>query len=177
MLIPIRHLALVGLLVAVPVSAWAIAYRPMNIAVHDVAEEIRVRTTSLSHYDEVNSQYRELKQITKSLQQATSLAKARIPHQHGADLWLDSASKEAQELGLTVKSVTTAGERTVGDYKILPVDLIVAGSFEGLYNLLQHLERMNRISRVDKMSIHRIEDDFVEARVVIELIFSPGEES
>ncbi len=177
MFIPIRHLALVGLLVAVPVSAWAIAYHPMNSAVHDVAEEIRVRTTSLSHYDEVNSQYRVLKQITKSLQQATSLAKARIPHQHGADLWLDSASKEAQQLGMTVKSVTTAGERSVGDYKILPVDLIVAGSFESLYNLLQHLERMTRISRIDKMSIHRIEDDFVEARVVIELIFSPGDDS
>ena len=176
MFIPIRHLALVGLLVAVPVSAWAIAYRPMNSAVHDVAEEIRVRTTSLSHYDEVNSQYRELKQITKSLQQATSLAKARIPHQHGADLWLESASKEAQLLGMTVKSVTTAGERSEGEYKILPVDLIVVGTFESLYSLLQHLEGMERISRIDKMSVHRMEDDVVEARVVIELIFSPGDE-
>jgi Tfp pilus assembly protein PilO len=176
MFIPMKHLALVGLLVAVPVSAWAIAYRPMNSAVRHVAEEIKARTTSLSYYDEVNTQYRELKRISKSLQQATSLAKARIPQQHDADLWLEYASKEAQNLGMTVKSVTTAGERPEGEYKILPVDLVVVGTFESLYNLLQHLERIDRISRVDKMSIHRIEDDFVEARVVIELVFSPGDE-
>ena len=69
MKVPTRHLALVGLLIMVPISAWAIAYRPMNGAKRGVANEIQTRTSSLIHYEELNAQYRELRSLTKTLQQ------------------------------------------------------------------------------------------------------------
>jgi Tfp pilus assembly protein PilO len=177
MKIPTRHLALIGLLVAVPVSAWSIAYRPMNSAVHDVAEEIRMRTTALSHFDEINTQYRELKSLSKTLRKSMIQAENRIPLQHGADQWLESASDAALELGLLIRSVTTSGERIDGQYNILPVDLTVSGSFESVYGLIQHLEQMNRMTRVDRMTIHRLNEDEVEARIVIHLIFSAERDS
>jgi Tfp pilus assembly protein PilO len=176
MIIPIRHLALIGLLIAVPVSAWAIAYRPMNVAVRGVAEEIRSRTTAMTHFDEINSQYRELKEMTRNLSLSTEYAMNRIPSQSGADQWLQSASDEAHTLGLIVKSVTTSGERAEGPYNILPVDLIVTGTFESVYKLIQHLERMDRMTRIDRMSIQRIEGNRVDARLVIHLIFTSGGE-
>lgn len=172
MKVPTRHLALIGLLIAVPVSAWAIAYRPMNNAVHGVAEEIRLRTSNLSYVDEINTQYRELKSITKAINKSTTQAANRIPSQHDADQWLESASDAAQNLGLIVRSVTTSGERRDGEYNILPVDLTLSGSFESVYGLIQHLERMNRITRVDRMTIHRVNEEEVEARLIIHLIFS-----
>ena len=68
--------------------------------------------------------------------------------------------------------MTTSGERIDGQYNILPVDLTVSGSFESVYGLIQHLEQMNRMTRVDRMTIHRLNEDEVEARIVIHLIFS-----
>lgn len=177
MKVPTRHLALIGLLVAVPVSAWAIAYRPMNSAVHDVAEEIRVRTTALSHFEEINTQYRAHKLLSKTLHEATIQAENRIPLQHGADQWLESASDAASDLDLIVRSVTTSGERIDGQYNILPVDITVIGSFESVYGLIQHLEQMNRMTRVDRMSIHRVNKEQVEARIIIHLIFSAERDS
>ena len=177
MIIPTRHFLLVGLLIAVPVSAWAIAYRPMNKAVHGVAEEIRSRTTNLAHFEEINEQYRELKSLTREVRRSTDDANSRIPSQHNAEQWLESASKQAQELGLIVKSVTTSGERNDGEYNVLPIDLNVIGTFESLYLFLQHLEKMERISRVDRMSLHRIEDELVDARIVIQLVFTSKESS
>ena len=172
MRIPNRHVALIGLLVAVPVSAWAIAYRPMNNAVRGVAEEIRTRTSSLSHYDEINTQYREMKSLNKKVTHAVNQAIELIPFRHGADQWLESASDAAFNLGLHVKSVSTSKERTEGEFRVLPVDLRVSGTFESVYSLIQHLEQINRLSRIDRMNIHRVEDDFVEARIVIHLIFT-----
>ena len=58
MKIPTRYISLILLLICVPVSAWAIAYRPTNDAVRFVAEEIKDRTSKLENYDEINSQYR-----------------------------------------------------------------------------------------------------------------------
>jgi Tfp pilus assembly protein PilO len=174
--VPIRHLAIIGLLIAVPVSALAIAYRPMNNAVHSVAEEIRLRTSNLLHLDEINAQYRELKTLSKSLNHSMSQAVDRIPMQHGADLWLESASDAALNLGLIVRSVTTSGELLDGDYSILPVDLTISGSFESVYGLIQHLERMDRMTRVDRMTIHRVSDEEVEARIIIHLTFSTKRE-
>ncbi len=176
-MIPTRHLFLVGLLIAVPVSAWAIAYRPMNKAVHGVAEEIRSRTTNLTHYEEINDQYRQLKSLTREVQQSTEDAISHIPAQHNAEQWLESASQQALELGLIVKSVTTSGERDDGKYNVLPIDLNVIGSFESLYSFLQHLERMERITRIDRMSLHRVEDELIDAKIIIQLVFATKESS
>ena len=174
--IPIRYFSLVVLLVAVPVSAWAIAYRPMNNAVHSAAEEIRERTNKLSNFDDVNFQYREMKIMYTSLVEAHAIALARVPSSHNADQWLESASDAAVSFGLLVQSVTTSGERDEGSYTLLPVDFVVSGSFESVYMLLQHLEQMNRLSRIESMTIHRIDNEMVEVRLVIHLVFSEGGE-
>lgn len=172
--IPIRYFSLVALLVAVPVSAWAIAYRPMNNAVHSAAEEIRQRTNKLSNFDDVNSQYRDMKTIYASLVKANENALQRIPSSHNADQWLESASDAAVSFGLVVQSVTTSGERDEGEYKILPVDFVVTGNFASVYKLLQHLEQMKRLSRIESMVIHRLDNERVEVRLVIHLVFSEG---
>jgi Tfp pilus assembly protein PilO len=172
MLIPSRHISLVGLLIAIPLVAWLYVYHPMNSAVQNVASEIRLRTGELSHYDDVNTQYRKLQSLKNTLKQSTKHATDRVPLEHKADIWLQSASEAALNLGLVVKSVTTAGAREEGEYKILPVDLNVIGSFESVYGLMQHLEQMKRISRVDRMHIHQVTAGIVEARIIIQLIFS-----
>jgi Tfp pilus assembly protein PilO len=172
MKIPTRHIALIVLLIFVPVSAWAIAYRPTNSAVCGIAQEIRSRTQSLSHFDEINEQYRELKTLTRDLDESIEQLNSRIPTQHNAEVWLESASSAALGLGLIVRSVSTSGERAEGDVSVLPVDLTVAGKFESVYGLVQHLEQMERVSRVDRMTIHRADENSVEARFVIHLVFS-----
>lgn len=175
MKVPMRYVSLVVLLIAAPVSAWAIAYRPMNTAVHTVADEIRQRTSRLANYDEINMQYREMKTISESLQKVSDQTMERIPLSHNAEQWLESASDAALSFGLIVNAVTTSGERTEGDYKILPVDFNVRGGFPSVYKLLQHLEQMHRLSRIDTLTVHRVDDEIVEARLVIHLVFGTGE--
>ncbi|MAI66264.1 MAG: hypothetical protein CMJ26_00120 [Phycisphaerae bacterium] len=171
-----RYFALVALLIAVPVSAWAIAYRPMNNAVHSAAEEIKGRTGQLLNYDDVNTQYREMKRLVDSVARSKEKTIARIPKSHGADQWLESASDAASRLGLVVRSVTTAGERQEGDYMVMPVDFNVSGSFASVYKLVQHLEQMNRMTKLNQMTIHREDENIVTARFIVHLVFGKGSE-
>ena len=175
MKIPFRYLALIGLLIAVPVSAWAIAYRPMNSTVHITAEEIRFRTDTLSNFGEINRQHREMRSLKASLETAKENAIQRIPAKHNAEQWLESASDEAQMLGLIVKSVTTSGVHDDGEYLILPVDMNVIGKFSSVYKLIQHLEQMESLSRIERMTLHKIDGETVEARLIVRLICKSGE--
>ena len=177
MIVPTRHLVLVALLTIVPISTWAIAYRPMNIAVHAAADEIRTRTNRLENMGVINTQYRKIKEMTKNLTDSVNEISARIPPNPDAEQWLHSASDAAQVLGLIVRSVTTSGQREDGDFRILPVDMSVSGSFSNVYNLIQHFERMNRLSRIERMTIHRVDDDQVDARLIIHLIFQAESDS
>ena len=174
--VPARYLSLVVLLVAVPVSAWAIAYHPMNKALNSAASEIKERTSKLINYNEANSQYREMKELSSSLLQANKKAFSRIPLSHNAERWLESASEAALGFGLVVQSVTTAGERKEGRFSILPVDFNISGSFLSVYKLVQHLEQMKRLTRIDRISVRRVGDESVEARIVVNLVFGEGEE-
>ncbi len=175
MSVPTRYISIVVLLVIVPVSAWAIAYRPMNNAVHSAAGEIRQRTSKLANYDEINKQYREMKKISATLQKANEESVERIPLSHNADQWLESASDAAFSLGLIVNSMTTSGERIEGDYTLLPVDFNVTGGFPSVYKLVQHLEQMRRLFRIDTLTVHRVNDEKVEARLVVHLVFGTGD--
>ena len=75
-----------------------------------------------------------------------------------------------------MQAVTTSGERDEGEYKVLPVDFNVSGSFSSVYKLLQHLEKMARLSRVETLTLRRLDDEKVEARFVIHLVFGKGGE-
>lgn len=166
-----RHITLPCLLLAVPISAWTFAYRPMNFAVRSAAEEIKDRTSKLTNYDEVNKQYRDMKMISQSLAQANKMLMDRIPKSHNADQWLESASDAAMQLGLVVQSVTTSGEYEVGECKVMPVDLKISGNFESVYKLVQHLEQMDRVTNIYQMNISHENETSVYARFVIHLVF------
>jgi Tfp pilus assembly protein PilO len=169
-----KYVSIVALLLAVPLSAWVIAYEPMNNAVHSVAQEIKERTSKLLNYDEVNAQYRDMKTIVEAVHQAQEKTISRIPTSHGADQWLESASNAALQLGLVVQSVTTAGERVEGDYRVMPVDFNVHGSFASVYKLVQHFEQMDRLTKINQMTIHREDEENVNARFVVHLVFGGG---
>lgn len=169
--LPKRYLALFLLLATVPLATWAVAYQPINRAVANTAEEIRVQASRLATFPEIRDQHMEMRHMLGSLREASQVAFERIPETHNADEWLEAASRAAENFGLTVKSVTTSGTREEGSYSILPVDLSVSGSFEGVYGMIQSLEQLDRLGRVEQMTINRHGENLVDARFIIHLLF------
>ena len=170
--IPIRYFALVLVSIATPVVAWLTVYRPTNLAVENVAREIKARTKQLSHFSEVNTQYRQMQDAIDQLASSSDVATSRIPAQHQAEQWLGEASIAAEQSGLTVQSVTIAGNRSEGDYGVLPVNMEVNGSFAGVYALIQRFEQMERMIPISRLDIRRTNDATVDATLVLHLLFN-----
>ncbi len=172
MSIPKRYISLLALLAGVPMAAWVMAYKPINSAVAETASEIRVQTSRLSNFPELNGQYREMIAMVSELEEATESALQSIPSAPEAESWLENVSDVASAHHLTMKSVTTSGTKESGEYGIMPIDLSIAGSFDGVYDFIQSLEQMERLSRIERMTIHRVRDDFIDVRFVIHLIYN-----
>jgi|TARA_B100000959_G_scaffold113158_1_gene119302 type IV pilus assembly protein PilO len=169
--VPIRYFALVLVLVAIPVLSWLTVYRPANIAVENVANEIKTRTKQLSQFSEVNAQYHQLEDAIDYLDEASEVATSRIPIQHQAEQWLGEASIAAEQSGLSVRSVTITGNRSGSELGILPVNMEVSGSFAGVYELIQRFERMERMIPINKLNIRRATETTVEATLVLHLLY------
>ena len=176
MTIPKRYISLLVLLASVPMAAWVMAYKPINSAVAETASEIRVHTSRLANFPELNGQYRDMISMVSDIEEATETALKSIPETPEAEDWLEQVSDIAQAHALTMKSVTTSGSKERGEYGIMPIDLSVAGSFESVYAFIQSLEQMNRLSRIERMTIHRESVNRLDVRFVIHLIFHRQEE-
>ena len=170
--IPLRYFVLSLVLVATPVLTWQTVYRPTNLAVENVASEIRTRTKQLSNFSEVNAQYRQMQHAIDQLAIASNVAISKIPAQHKAEQWLGEASIAAEKSGLTVRSVTITGKRTDSDLGVLPVNMEVNGSFAGVYALLQRFERMERIIPISRLDIRKGKGATVDATLVLHLLFT-----
>jgi len=156
---------------------WLTVYRPTNLAVEDVATEIRTRTTQLSRFSEINSQYRQMQSAIGEMNTASTTAITRIPFQHQAEQWLGEASAAAELSGLLVRSVTIAGNKKGEPWGILPVNMELSGSFSGVYELIQRFERMDRLIPIHRLDLKRIDDATVEATMVVHLIFDERKET
>ncbi|MBC8203163.1 MAG: type 4a pilus biogenesis protein PilO [Planctomycetes bacterium] len=167
-----RYFSLVLVLVATPVMAWLTVYRPTNLAVETVASEIKARTKQLSHFSEVNAQYRQMQDAIEQLASASEVATSRIPIQHQAEQWLGEASIAAEQSNLTVRSVTISGNRSENDFGVLPVNMEVTGSFVGVYDLIQRFEQMERMIPISRLDIRRTNDVTVDATLVLHLLFN-----
>ena len=176
MTIPKRYISLLVLLASVPMAAWVMAYKPINSAVAETASEIKVHTSRLANFPELNDQYRDMIAMVSEIGEATETALRSVPDAPEAEAWLEQASDIANAHQLTMKSVTTSGSKESGEYGIMPIDLSVAGSFESIYAFIQSLEQMNRLSRIERMTIHREGVNQLDVRFVIHLIFNNTKE-
>ena len=172
--IPTRYISLFLVLVCTPLMIWVTVYRPTNRAVEDVANEIKTRTKQLSRFSEVNAQYRQMRSAINEITSASRAAVSRLPDQHHAEQWLAKASKAAELSGLVVRSVKIAGSRGGESWGVLPVNMEVSGSFSALYELIQRLERMERLVPIQRLDIRRTDDANVDATMVVHLIFDEG---
>ena len=114
MTIPKRYISLLVLLASVPMAAWVMAYKPINSAVAETASEIRVHTSRLANFPELNSQYRDMIAMVSDIEDATETALKSIPNAPEAEAWLEQVSDIAKAHELTMKSVTTSGSKESG---------------------------------------------------------------
>jgi Tfp pilus assembly protein PilO len=76
---------------------------------------------------------------------------------------------------LEQRTFSTGKSQRAANYSEQPIEMTLAGDFEGFYVYLQQLERFERLTRVTKMDLTKMNerDGAMEAKLTLSIFFEP----
>ena len=109
---------------------------------------------SLSALDGLNKTLSEVESARKQTESRLAEAETRLPNSQSMDEFLSQIAKVEEEAGLTVDSTTfDKNLKDAGGYKSLPVCISGVGKWDTCYKFLTGLRAMNRLTRLDGLSL------------------------
>jgi Tfp pilus assembly protein PilO len=109
---------------------------------------------SLSELDGLNKTLGEVEAARKQTESRLAEAETRLPNSQSMDDFLAQIAKVEENAGLVVDSTTfDRNMKDSGSYKSLPVCISGAGNWDTCYKFMTGLRAMNRLTRLDSMSL------------------------
>ena len=167
-----RHVVFLAMLIVVPLSAWLLAYRPANEGARRAIDRVMHLSGHLAQLEEVNRRERLMKESLDEIRNAMESSRELLPAESSVEHWLDRTWQAAEGGGMMVKAVTATGSREQGGMMLSAVEVEVSGDFAGFYELLQRLERIPQLSRIERMQVVADENGHIDASFSLHLFFS-----
>jgi len=174
----IRELVFFALMIGLLCAAYFILDKKAKKRADKLAEvqsmqqsltNLRLSMTGISDQD---------KKINE-LHQAISFFESKLPQEKEMDVILTDVSKKVEENGLTLRTVKTLKTERGPNYSELPIQMNISGDFNGFYEFMLQLEKMDRITRVSQMKLEKIDerDGEMQAQLTLSIFFEPDTRS
>ena len=86
-------------------------------------------------------------------------AESRLPNSKAMDQFMQQLAKVAADAGLQVDGISPKPLKDSGDYKAMPVEITGTGDWNTCYQFLTGLRSMNRLTRLDELTLDLDKDD------------------
>lgn len=176
----VREFLFVLLLLAMPVAAYVLVFRPRNIQIAEARLEISQKQDKLERLRAATKNITDLDQEIQQLAETIQLFEQKLPAEREVEVILKQVWELAEAHKLIPKSVRTDKPVTAAHYAELPIRMIITGNFDGFYGFLLDLEKLRRITRMPQMKIvkaSREEEGQMEAKVVLSIYFDPQDKA
>ena len=109
------------------------------------------------------------------LKQAISFFESKLPQEKEIDKILKEVWQMAEANSLQTRTVRTMRTERGANYSEQPIEMSLAGDFNGFYVFLQQLENMPRITRVTHMNLTKMieKDGSMQAKLTLSIFFEP----
>jgi type IV pilus assembly protein PilO len=109
------------------------------------------------------------------LKKAIVFFESKLPSEKEVDKILTDVSQMAEANTLHTKTVKPLKSERTSSYSEQPIEMSLAGDFNGFYVFLQQLENMPRITRVTNMALTKItdRDGAMQAKMTLSIYFEP----
>jgi type IV pilus assembly protein PilO len=156
-------------------SSYFLVFNKANDKRLRLEAEIDRKQKALSDLQRARVGVDDLKMKIDELQQAISFFEAKLPESREMDKILGDVTKLAKGNGLEQRTFKTGKSQRAANYSEQPIEMTLAGDFEGFYVYLQQLERFERLTRVTKMDLTKMNerDGAMEAKVTLSIFFEP----
>jgi len=171
----LRELLFLAVLFGIPLAAYQYVFQPRNEEINQAREEIARKRERLDQLTEATSRIDDLGAAIEEQQEAITIVEAKLPSEQNVDEVLRQAWKIARRHDLTIRTVEPKNRVPALQYMELPIEVKLAGNFDGFYEFLRDLEQLPRLTRIKEMRLKRLDDEngAMEASFVLSIYFEP----
>jgi type IV pilus assembly protein PilO len=171
----IRELILVSAMVALLICSYFFVFAPSTQKREALKEEMQTRRQALVNLKTATNGIDDLGKKIEELQQAISFFEKKLPQEKEVDKILKEVWQMAEANSLQTKSVKTLKTERGPNYSEQPIQMVLAGDFNGFYAFLLQLEKLPRITRVSQMELSKINerDGDMVCMMTLSIFFEP----
>jgi len=149
-----RTLLFVILLLAMPIAAYMLLFKPLNAQKEDAIKDTRVKEQKLVDLAGAMARTKDLPGEIESLKKAIALLESRLPEEKEMDRVLQEIWEKAKANKLNVKSVRNGKAVQGPNYSEQPIKMEITGPFyPGFYKFLSDVEALPRLTKISEMKL------------------------
>ena len=171
----IREIVFVVVMLGLLGSTNYFVFSKANVKKQELLKEIHDRQASLSNLQQATSGIDDLDHKIDDLQKAITFFESKLPQEKEVDKILKEVWQMAEANSLQTRTVRTMRTERGASYSEQPIEMSLAGDFNGFYVFLQQLENMPRITRVTHMNLTKMaeRDGAMQAKLTLSIFFEP----
>jgi len=156
-------------------SASADGFSKDNVKRAALKAETDSWRSRLASLNQCTAGIEDLNHKISDLQKAISFFESKLPQEKEVDKVLKEVWQIAEANALQTKSIKTLKTERAASYSEQPIQMSLAGDFNGFYAFLLQLEKLPRITRVTQMSMQKINDrdGEMQAQLTLSIFFEP----
>jgi type IV pilus assembly protein PilO len=138
-------------------------------------DDIHSKQTALGNLQQATAGIDDLNRKCDELQKAITFFESKLPQEKEVDKILKEVWQMAEANQLTTKTIKTMRSERGASYSEQPIQMNLAGDFNGFYSFLLQLEKLPRITRVTDMQLQKINDrdGAMQAQMTLSIFFEP----
>src|SRR4051794_38468325 len=171
----IREIVFVVVMLGLLGSTNYFVFSKANVKKQELLKEIHDRQAALPNLQQAPAGIDDLNHKIDDLQKAITFFESKLPQEKEVDKILKEVWQMAEANSLQTKTIKTLKTERGPNYSEQPIDMSLAGDFNGFYSFLLQLEKLSRITRVTSMKLEKINDrdGEMQAQMTLSIFFEP----
>jgi type IV pilus assembly protein PilO len=149
-----RTLLFVILLLAMPIAAYMLLFKPLNAQKDEALRDTQAKQQKLTELATAMARTKDLPAEIESLKKAIEFLENKLPEEKEMDKVLQEVTEKARTNKLNIKSVRNAKAVQGANYSEQQIKMVIEGSFyPGFFKFLSDVENLPRLTKINEMKI------------------------
>jgi len=137
--------------------------------------KIEEKQKALADLERATAGVADIDRKVAELQEAIKFFEKKLPQEREMDLILKEVWQMAEQNKLNTRTIRTMKSQRGAAYSEQPIEMNLSGDFAGFYEFMLNLERLPRLTRVQTLSLDKIngQEGAMEAKVTMSIFFEP----
>ncbi|HRK30210.1 MAG TPA: type 4a pilus biogenesis protein PilO [Tepidisphaeraceae bacterium] len=171
----IRELIFVLAMIGLLACSYFLVFQKADQKRQALRLDLENKQRSLANLRQATAGIEDMGRKIDELQKAIEFFESKLPQEKEVDKILKEVWQMAEANSLQTKTVRTMKSERAAGYSEQPIQMSLAGDFNGFYSFLLQLEKLPRITRVTNMALQKIDqrEGEMTANLTLSIFFEP----